>query len=723
MDDLEIQDHKDIRLAWSLKQRGARCKVDRLEADRIEQQKRRVSSERLLDSRRMLLERAVEKHRRRIESADSPAQLREVLCVLLHADHIHPLRWPALAIGARSNHFYHRETIGGFSGVCVVVATRARERIHYVDRWASQANLHRPRNEIVGEDRVLDPLPFANAMKVLPVPISVHLLTLRRKRRLGPASLTEISHSIWRTPDECATGIRAVTLALQARVFYVERVAAESQLFQVPRPLATKKHVVEAVREEVEYRLPYMPRPVLADAVAAHVEESGDRLAGRFARGIHVAEAETLAVSKPRIGFRPVAVLSLEERIAYRLVARPAAGLISGAGRSFESQQELESAPIDQSTQPVIVISDVADFYPTIDHGILEDELVAQTGDAESAHALGNFLGLVMGRGFGLPQVYESSNQLSEVVIDIVERRLLRRGIPTWRQNDDFRMTADSRAEAIAALVALDRELRDLGMSVNEAKTFALTRKAYVQLSAEPAELWEQFESDSSVSLHEFADYGDEGAEEEEHDDPQIVDAAVKALANFLTAPTSRVDHLKLRVQGQIIRAAFRALRLAQSSELLQFGPPAVTSKPYLTATVCEGLRELVPVDEDGVLQTLAEICGNRRTFLSEWQCLWIMEPLRHADGDIGKLGKWVRSTMEHTTSEVLRTRAALTLAVHGLISSEDLAAQYAVSEPGHRPELAAAMALVGSERVAQGLKRDSPFSEWAVEYAQAGLI
>ena len=67
-------------------------------------------------------------------------------------------------------------------------------------------------------------------------------------------------------------------------------------------------------------------------------------------------------------------------------------------------------------------------------------------------------------------QNYDPSTVLSELVVAPVERRLLRAGVPTYRMNDDFRISADTWGEALQRLELLHDELQRFGLTLNEDK-------------------------------------------------------------------------------------------------------------------------------------------------------------------------------------------------------------------------------------------------------------
>src|SRR5262249_673981 len=136
---------------------------------------------------------------------------------------------------------------------------------------------------------------------------------------------------------------------------------------------------------------------------------------------------ETVAVNKARQGVRPVAVWDLPSRVAYRaLASRLEVGL--GAGQREKGQwREFLQEPLQYEGR-YVVASDIAACYENIDHGLLLDELLVRTGDHVTAETVSSLLFETGGRRFGLPQQSPASDVLAEVVLDRLERALVRRG-------------------------------------------------------------------------------------------------------------------------------------------------------------------------------------------------------------------------------------------------------------------------------------------------------
>lgn len=107
----------------------------------------------------------------------------------------------------------------------------------------------------------------------------------------------------------------------------------------------------------------------------------------------------------------------------------------SDAWRKFE-REPLASTPAGG----YIVTADIASCYELIDHALLGQELLVQTGNSPLAEALLTLLRETSGRSYGIPQQCSASDLLAEVFLDKLERSLHQRGLTVSRYNDDFRL-------------------------------------------------------------------------------------------------------------------------------------------------------------------------------------------------------------------------------------------------------------------------------------------
>jgi hypothetical protein len=170
--------------------------------------------------------------------------------------------------------------------------------------------------------------------------------------------------------------------------------------------------------------------------------------------------------------------MTLEDRVLYRAVVDLLTLSLPDTVTKRMPFEDFKRAPIIERMR-YISKADVAAYYEFVDHAYLAEELISQTGEEPAVDALADLLGRVMGRRIGLPQVNTASNVLGDTYIDMVRRRLVRRGYAVFTYSDDFRIASRTLADAREALEACAEEVRVLGLVLNERKTYTYGARKY----------------------------------------------------------------------------------------------------------------------------------------------------------------------------------------------------------------------------------------------------
>jgi RNA-directed DNA polymerase len=446
--------------------------------------------------------------------------------------------------------------------------------------------------------------------------------------------------------------------------------------FSVPSDVLDRLDIAAAVDAEILYKPPYLPPSPAMGAIAGHREEIAQLLLGWYRTGFDLPPGELIQVPKRRRGLRPVTVTDFAARVVYRALIAPLEPELPQVDRSFERKKEIERAPLEHPGTTHVLISDVAAFYDFVDHGLLEEELVSQTGESTLADVITQFLHGVMGRDFGLPQVLHASDVLSETFIDIAERRLLRAQLPVWRYNDDFYVAATSWPEANIALELLDREIRRLGLTLNETKTLPLRADRYSEWLARPETLWNEINENVEIDLRAVGFYADE------EDPPEVPDEAVLELAALRALEVAipgleQEDRLQVEVNRQLAVFSINALRLVQSNGGLPFVRPLLSSEPQLTHHVSGYLESIAADHPDELLGMYEQLLADQGVYISPWQGLWLFEPLRRAQEMPPSIVEWVTTFLEPTHPDFIRARSALALAEKQMVAEATLAELY----------------------------------------------
>jgi RNA-directed DNA polymerase len=491
--------------------------------------------------------------------------------------------------------------------------------------------------------------------------------------------------------------------------------------FALAADLLARLDLRAAVAAEVDYRPPFLPDSPLESAVAAHQDEMVVLLEGLYRHGFDPSPGDLLQVPKRRGGMRPVTVVDFPSRVLYRALTELLRPTVEAADRSFLQKQRTARAPLDHPEVSYIVVSDVAAFYDFIDHGLLAEELVAQTGEAAVAETLTALLLVLMGRDFGLPQVLHPSDVLSEAFLDIAERRLLRLQRAVWRFNDDFYLAAVNWPDANLALEALDREIRRLGLTLNENKTLMLRADHYGEWIDRPEQLWRGINENVQVDLRAVSPYSEEDEPADVPDEAVLEAAAFAALQAAMPALNVE-DRLEVEVNRQLALAALTAMRMIESTRGLAYVHLLLEREPQLTHRVSQYMVSVTPTHPFEIIWTYEQVINDPATYLSPWQALWLFEPLRHLEHLSESAAQWVSGYLAPNWPNPVRGRAALTLAEKRLIDETRLAELYGSVAPASAPDVVAAVAHVSAEdsSIRRGISRDSSVNHWIIDAALA---
>lgn len=125
-----------------------------------------------------------------------------------------------------------------------------------------------------------------------------------------------------------------------------------------------------------------------------------------------------------------------------------------------------------------VVITDIAAFFETISHDVLETELRISGVPASTAAEIRRALETIMGARRGIPQGSDTSSALASAFLNSVDHAMLRAGFAYYRYVDDFRIFAASESEARRALRTLEAKLRSLELNLQPGKTEILLGSA-----------------------------------------------------------------------------------------------------------------------------------------------------------------------------------------------------------------------------------------------------
>jgi RNA-directed DNA polymerase len=500
----------------------------------------------------------------------------------------------------------------------------------------------------------------------------------------------------------------------------------------LPAGLVAESAIRSALDVELDKPPPLLPASPVSPALLSRRDEVAAWVLGQVSGVFNPAPQEIVAVSKSRHGIRPVAMWDLPSRLVYRALT----GILT-EGREFperssDAWKDFQRSPlVSRRRGGYVVEADIASCYELIDHALLGQELLIQTGNHQVVDALMKVLRETSGRTYGLPQQCSASDLLAEIFLDKLERALLRRGLAITRYNDDFRLRCNTWSEVIWAIETLTDETRNHGLILNDSKLIPWSRSNYKESLDEADELREQITRDAELEAASFVFEGYDGQfdfPEEDADETQAI-AALRILQRWddivVDGRVGDDDRAVHRALLQLLPYAFSVLSsfsgdlddsIAIAMQMLRYEQ---TMTPHIG-------RFLMTRENDSEILSEFDSLHKKNAYLTGWQTWWLQQPLARIPsfmtGDESKARReWTRGAFNSAErSPVLRAQAAMTLARHNAIGEDELLRVYDRSSPVTRPVVAAAVALCKpSARVSRAVTGDSQLNRWVFDWAR----
>lgn len=439
---------------------------------------------------------------------------------------------------------------------------------------------------------------------------------------------------------------------------------------EVPTALLKKLDLRGAAeREAVAWRNLLPPEP-WSQHVAQQPGHFARWVSSRLSAGTRNAPSTIVDARKANQAFRPVPVVGIAERIALRALTDWVLDGVDIPDRSQEQYRAFVSGPIgrafpkrgvtklSQASIDYVVQADIAAFYQYVDHGVLLEELQVRTGKIEAARLLVELLGEIQGTTYGLPQLLDASDALSEVYIQILERDLTRAIPDVWRFNDDFRIAANGYGAAQQALEDLSSAARPLGLILNEHKTSIAKFSTYY---------WRNFlgeigDSDVEVNPEEVEvwveDYPDLTGDE-------ILETAEVTLGRLEETSDSRIDLTDPSADDvRELRRAFNILARTGNKSGLSHVAEVFRYVPQLTPRLCDYLVSVHKAGH-GVARVWGAVARRSDTH-NVWQRAWLTYAARECSISPKSSDEWLRSQFHSAPPGLLHAEASLSLGRQG---------------------------------------------------------
>ena len=469
---------------------------------------------------------------------------------------------------------------------------------------------------------------------------------------------------------------------------------------EVPPEILKKLNLRAAAADEAAYWRNLLPPEPWASAVSANPEVVAKWVHARLEAGRRNAPGLAVDARKPHQSFRPVPVVGIAERVAFRALTDWVLADIELSERSAEDYRRFVAGPVgaafperrvgmklSEARVEYVVQADIASFYQYIDHGVLLTELENRTGKVQAARLLIELLGELQGSAFGLPQLLYPSDKLSEFYIQILERDMVRRLGVAWRYNDDFRFVANGYGNAQQALEELSAAARPLGLVLNDNKSIIRKFETYFGHYVRDATGEADIEINPSHIDVEIEDYP--------HLDSEGVLEAARSTFKLLAPGEAQIDLTKPSPrQVRDLRRAFNIAAREKSPIGLPFVEQVFRYLPQLTPRLADYLVAMHEANHDP--GRVWDSLSVRAPTFNTWQRAWLTYVARRCDLLDSDRIPWLRVQFVSAPPGLLHAEAALALAAAGQMDFQTLDTALRT-----QPEALASWYAVGMNHVA----------------------
>lgn len=245
---------------------------------------------------------------------------------------------------------------------------------------------------------------------------------------------------------------------------------------------------------------------------------------------------------------------------------------------------------------PVVVQTDISDFYPRIYHHRIENALNRVPGVGDQPKRLMELLGqFSQNVSYGLPVGGPASRILAELSLDGVDKLLDRRGVRFCRYVDDYAIFCTDKAEAYRTLVFLSEKLANEGLVLQKKKTRILTTQEFRETAQllDPADAANALATEEqkllSISLR-FDPYSPNAEDEYEELKGAIQEIDIIGILGREIAKTT--------IDSAIAKHAVQAILVLEPSQQLQavamlLDPDNVMTLAPVFVTVMRVVREI----------------------------------------------------------------------------------------------------------------------------------
>jgi hypothetical protein len=381
--------------------------------------------------------------------------------------------------------------------------------------------------------------------------------------------------------------------------------------------------VTSALAEEIAHNPDLLPKQLVDTAVEDHQPEVCDYITELASAGMELEAAPTIAALKWRHGRRTVHALPLHERTLYRAVVNSISDDLVPRVRGREAFDEFQLSPLRVDGARYVVMTDLANYYSSIDLNRLAQELLRRTGRWGPVNWLRGFWEVTSGGLGGIPQMNSASDWIADTFADQLHRDLLRRGFAAWRYADDFRIACPSYGQCVEALEYLDELSRALGLTVNERKTLTPSAAKYLEIIQGPQTRLDRINEEVKADLTGFDPYSWTEVTPEEAEILQV--SAVRVIDLWSDGRSEEGENRGGDTvdMAQVLPQTLMVLAVSQNDEALQHLGLLLRYEPQLTPVVARYLRALAVHQSSDVALAVQRVL--EQLTLTKWQRLWLL--------------------------------------------------------------------------------------------------
>jgi hypothetical protein len=250
-----------------------------------------------------------------------------------------------------------------------------------------------------------------------------------------------------------------------------------------------------------------------------------------------------------------------------------------------------------------------------------------------------------------------------------MERDIVRRGLRTWRFNDDFRIGTTSYDAAQDAIEQVADAARALGLILNENKTYISRFMTYLMRHLSP---------DANADANQFDPEDLQIATDYDLDDDEATEAALGRLLrlDLPAGDDARIDLKNLSGEDiRDLRSAVNSLRRLQNPGALARVVHLCLFAPALTPRLCEYLIDMHATEAAQVEEAWDTLTREHSASLSEWQAIWLVHVARRLNllNASESRSSFVRVQRLRGQGGLLHAECSLALAEVGQIDFPDL--------------------------------------------------